>query len=480
MPIILIADDEKNIRAGIHKILCESIPGDILYFEAKNGEEALELVKKEHPDILITDIRMPRMDGLELMRTIRIEMHENISIIVLSGYDDFSYAQKAITYNASSYIVKPVDKKELVHAVLKTITELELLKKRCIEHGIRKIIETGRISESIPLIISVDKVYYFMLIVWNNTPEHIEKEHDNTEFDQYYYIKDEQHYRIILIDDIVKNKILSCAIPGALYSAISKKCTSISGLINGWKQMWIVSYCHFFAGKEHCFVYNEPERSIAPGCAETTIRRLIDRIGIVETDLLKKYNDELFSVNGFSVEEQCEYYYYLHEYYLRHIADTYRHYITIDMYLNLKNIILENAGLLPSLDDWKKNFSDFMLYLNIQLKRDHPYHSFIKDAIIWIDNHFAEDINMAVVANQVSVNYTYFSEKFKEHTGINFNEYLKRLRVDNAMSLLASGNYRVYEVALRSGYYDVKYFIKSFKEVTGLTPGEYRHHITNR
>jgi YesN/AraC family two-component response regulator len=104
---------------------------------------------------------------------------------------------------------------------------------------------------------------------------------------------------------------------------------------------------------------------------------------------------------------------------------------------------------------------------------DQTYHAFIEDALVWIDKHFTENISMTQAANHVSVNYTYFSGKFKEHTGLHFSEYLKRLRINNAMRLLSIGNYRVYEAAWKSGYHDVKYFFKHFKEVAGLTPGEF-------
>jgi two-component system response regulator YesN len=226
---ILIADDEKNIRLGIIKILSESFDKEIEFHEAENGEEAMEKTKSLKPDILITDIRMPKMDGIELMRLLR-EMNATIPIVVLSGYDEFSYAQKAITYQAASYIVKPVDREELKSVLTKII-------------------------KSIPA-------------VW------------------------------------------------------------------------------------------EP-------------------------------------------------------------------------------------------------------------------HSFIKAALEWIDQHFTEDISMAEAANHVSVNYSYFSQKFSEETGLHFTKYVKRVRIQYAMKLLSSGNYHVYEAALKSGYHDVKYFLRSFKEIAGMTPGEY-------
>ena len=75
--------------------------------------------------------------------------------------------------------------------------------------------------------------------------------------------------------------------------------------------------------------------------------------------------------------------------------------------------------------------------------------------------------------DQVSVNYTWFSEKFKEHTGVNFNEYLKKMRLDEAKRLLQKDCYKVYEVAERSGFSDVKYFMKQFREETGMSPTEW-------
>ena len=268
MTKILIADDEKNIRAGIRKILSESINQEACFLEARNGSEAFEIAVRERPNIVITDIRMPKMDGIELMSRIRKNLREHkVYIIVLSGYDEFIYAQQAITYQASAYLLKPLDREALSRTVKAAIAELSALQSK----------DSASAHE---------------------------------------------------------------------------------------------------AGGESA-VHAVPEQSAD------------DRI------------------------------------------------------------------------DGKKPAPD------------QTYHSYIEDALVWIGKHFTEDISMMQAANHVSVNYTYFSAKFKEHTGAHFSEYLKRLRINNAMRLLSSGNYRVYEVAWKSGYHDVKYFFKQFKEVTGLTPGEF-------
>ena len=106
MYTIVVADDEEDLRRTIiRKIDWESI-GFQVVGEAENGVEALELVTKNEPDLLLTDIRMPFISGLELARQVR-EVRPSTQIAFLSGYDDFSYAQEAIRYNIISYLLKP-------------------------------------------------------------------------------------------------------------------------------------------------------------------------------------------------------------------------------------------------------------------------------------------------------------------------------------------------------------------------------------
>ena len=135
--------------------------------------------------------------------------------------------------------------------------------------------------------------------------------------------------------------------------------------------------------------------------------------------------------------------------------------------------MIENIWQFETLAEWKNCVIDYAVYLSTLLKQGTEEYPFINEALDYMKKHFTKNINMAMVANYVSVNYTWFSEKFKEHTGINFNEYIKRLRIECACELLTQGLYKVYEVSERSGFGDVKYFMKTFKESTGMTPGEY-------
>ena len=118
---ILIIDDEKDTRQRIARLL--SVSDNVL--QADNGLEALNVLDREHIDLILTDICMPRMDGLELIRILR-NQGSSAEIIVMSGYNDFNYAQKAIRYNVMDYLLKPIsplDLKKLVEDAKRRIAE---------------------------------------------------------------------------------------------------------------------------------------------------------------------------------------------------------------------------------------------------------------------------------------------------------------------------------------------------------------------
>ena len=108
---IILADDEQQILYGMKNGIDWESLGFSVVGTAQNGKEALELIEEHHPDLLISDIKMPFMDGLELSKTIH-ENYINTKIILFSGWDDFEYARTAISYGVSQYIMKPIDYNE--------------------------------------------------------------------------------------------------------------------------------------------------------------------------------------------------------------------------------------------------------------------------------------------------------------------------------------------------------------------------------
>lgn len=113
---VLLVEDEEQIRAGLKSLIEDVIGGFRVVAEARNGEEALAMLKREIPELIITDIRMGRMNGLDMIETIRNEFPE-MYIIIISGYQDFVYAKKAILYNVQEYLLKPIDRAELAQSL---------------------------------------------------------------------------------------------------------------------------------------------------------------------------------------------------------------------------------------------------------------------------------------------------------------------------------------------------------------------------
>ena len=118
MYTLIIADDEEELRRAIVERVDWAAIGFEVVGEAENGAEALELVETLQADLLLTDIRMPFISGIELARQVR-EIRPAMSIAFLSGYDDFSYAQQAIQYNIISYLLKPLSLEELTEEMIR-------------------------------------------------------------------------------------------------------------------------------------------------------------------------------------------------------------------------------------------------------------------------------------------------------------------------------------------------------------------------
>ncbi|MGE5599092.1 MAG: response regulator, partial [Bacteroidota bacterium] len=159
---LMIVDDEFLVRIGIRETIPWGEHGFFIAGEAENGEEGLELAKRIQPDIIITDIRMPNMDGLEFMSRLK-EEGIDAKVIVLSGYDEFDYAREALKYGALAYLLKPIENHQLLETVRnagQTIIKERELKKRYsdLEQEVSSIVrhQLIRAIEGVPVTLSAD------------------------------------------------------------------------------------------------------------------------------------------------------------------------------------------------------------------------------------------------------------------------------------------------------------------------------------
>jgi len=475
MITVVICDDEKLIRAGIKKILSENIQIPLNIIEAKNGTEALEFCKTQNPEVLITDIRMPVMDGVELMKQVSV-LEEKPGIIVLSGFDDFSYAKAAIQSGALSYILKPVDKKELISAVTEAIEISRKEEQNRNEETLKAIAREGRVESDTGFDTDAfQNGYYCMAVSGHNSLASLEKILKPVK----YYVLEKKKDLVSLV--IPKEALFLVtedpeSLPGVI--GVSAVETSISNLKLARRQAfcgWLKSlFQEDLSKKEKIFHYKNSDSDFTK--LDQEYEKLSGRLELSEPEEIQKGLEKLF---GFTAKEsdadtKAEKLNYLYSKIISDLFTRFSSFSEKDVYLNMKSIMIENIWLSKTFAEWLVFVRDYCIYLSALISRGTVEHPFIQEALDYIEKNYTKNINMAIVANQVSVNYTWFSEKFKEHTGVNFNEYLKNLRIEEAKRLLEKDCYKVYEVAERSGFGDVKYFMKAFREATGKTPTEWK------
>jgi two-component system, response regulator YesN len=477
---IVIADDEKLIRAGIKKILTDSLGVVLTVFEARNGSEAYELSLREQPDVVITDIRMPGMDGIELMKKL-VLLERKPAIIVLSGYDDFTYAKAAIESGALSYILKPVDKKELVSAVSSAITTVQKEEKARNEQTLRTIMSEGHLDSESEL--SGCRFPNGMYCI-TSTGRHCSETFTVMLHQvQYYILEQKKDFISLVVPREALYLVESDMTIAPFTTGISSASSSVMELRKLRRESYSALLQSFFPDEKKTdssaerrtgvFYYSEEDTISDFSGIDQRYEKCIGCLDFLSSEGVQKTLGSLFDFSAVENAKRAGCLLYLYDKIVNNLFNRFPGCSDTDMYLHLKSIMIENIWQAETLAEWKGYVCDYAVYLAALLNQHAEPYPFITKALDFINNHYTENINMTVVANRVSINYTWFSEKFKEQTGVNFNDYLKRLRMEQAKHLLEKGCYKVYEVAAKAGFGDVKYFMKSFRETTGMSPGEW-------
>lgn len=527
---VLIADDEVKVCKLIqHLIDWDQFDMEIVRI-VNDGKVALEAVCELHPDIVITDIRMPGYDGLELIRKSK-EMFPDISFIVISGYSQFEYARKAIKYGVKDYLLKPLKKRELENTL----------------HGIKEQYEATladeRELEKIKSMVSASKeqVKERLLVQLLTNRNHISApgESDLTEVNREYgcYFED-GFFNIIRMHPYFGKEGITEDI---IRFYLSKMNQLIKEKLSG---CCIEFVCTVYEDEAVCLIntstnkYTEVERQLKH--VKTDMSNLSDMIEEVKliagigrpvTDIQNVYSclDEAdYALMNRMDDKQsfCIFYNPENEYGIevssiidiQKQSDILACQERLDVEGVKKQILSLEKKLRPYRSDGKfilKCYSELVQILQFGMKSfgitifpdylkqykkmktyeemfeclvlgvEEEYRAYIKnkkdavsvpirDAKQYIYDHFSQNITLESVSEQIGFNPTYFSTLFKKETGENFLEYVTELRIQKAKHYLMQTDYDVAEIASSVGYGDLKYFSKLFKKNTGLSPSEFR------
>jgi two-component system response regulator YesN len=470
---ILIVDDEELIRKGLKAMIARHRQNFYDIHLCSNGSEAKEILDHENIDILITDIRMPELDGIELINHLK-STHNETEIIILSGYDDFNYAKEAIRCGAKEYLLKPVNREKL-YSCMEDI-EKELNKKEEYSEGYYSnlynyLIQTEILSMEILGIIEKNSnmeifndyyigIYNINIIEKSSFVNELEK----SKYGKLIYFFNAEGCLVIITPD--NNFLVNLIENTSNYAVgISKNHTSIQNIKEAYFQA-NEAFRHRILSKETVHRYELVQKRNKKFTIEVNkVISIINMISSGRIDDIYKNIDELFSEKNVD-ELNVDYFIELSKILKTKIAE-------ID-----DTCIIHNIYCYSNIHKYIIHLKECIIIVDERLANtdNNSTNSAVKKGVAYINKNYNKDINLTIIANEVSLNYTYFCELFKIYTGETFVNYLKKLRVEKAIELLLNNpNHKIYEIANMVGYKDAKQFTKTFRKITGISPIEYKN-----
>lgn len=515
---VVVADDEVWIREGLKQTIDWDLLGVGTVDCAENGLEVLEIIKNSDPDIVITDIRMPNISGIEILQYIR-DNGKKARTIIISGYRDFTYAQQAVKFGAYDYILKPIDEKILEEIVKKCILEIEeerskKLEKERLLHDIKlKNIELKEVffeevfqkNSFIPDMvfekfeaygIKLKKEMFLVSTIilpgYRSANISLEKIVDRvntvlTDFrDIAFPMKKNEIVMLLSTDNRELNVLKSAAIEqGRIILDALEELYNLHAVLGIGEEVHSIenvrlSYVKARAAGSYgivneiavvdldiinCGVDNHMEVSFKEcfknGDKKLVIQLLKNKFRILLTKQV------LFSIDEFKL---------VFIRYIDSLLVEIENLIPYQTRLSCKDKAvkaLNEKNSLESIFFWSEEFLSELLERSLNEKGSSK-RRVVEDVIRYINNNYYKDITLQDAANEVYLNPTYLSKVFSEETGENFSRYIIKIRIERAKELLKDQSLKLYTISDMVGYRDVSHFTKTFKEVVGITPAHFR------
>ncbi|ARI78781.1 response regulator transcription factor [Halobacillus mangrovi] len=502
---VVVVDDERMIRLGI-KAMIERKFTETDIMLASDGIEALELCRNNPIDLVITDIKMPHMDGIQLIEELQgIEIPP--FVIILSGYDDFSYAKQAIQFQVMDYLLKPVDRNELFALINKAKDKLDAklsiqkdedeylvnqlnymllnpkMNEKKVEEAVRKF-QLHQYSSGFYAGIFQLKSNKSTLTK-DNFFQHIVKQIQK--YDDVSLCFVDSYENLVVFTECLEGLYVvfednQFDIASHLGVGISDKHVSMGKLVEAYEQANEALVYRFIFPHQTILTYEQVKAKKEDGTIvnKQLIQKIFNMLGT-------NRNDEIRSslLNIFNIEEmkECKISCLerLNEAINRVLFDQAFNQIGMESIEVFK--LYDKVG---DMSNFESVYDYFYAVENLTI-RLHEYMKEMKSvysgenimdkAIEFIHENAHKDLNMAVVSNYVSLNYSYFSHAFKDYTGNNFVDYLKKVRIEKAKKLLSDSNHKIFEVSELVGFGNSKQFSRVFRDLEGVSPKEYREKL---
>lgn len=530
---LIVVDDEDEVREGIRLKTDWNACGFELAGDYSNGRDALEAVEQLRPDVIITDICMPFMDGLELAQNVAL-LYRDIRIVIVTGHEHFEYAQQAIKLKVHDYLLKPVNLREITCFLQKMKQELDEERLRREDLSLLRL----RLNESLPLLrerflekivttpvreAEIERKFrYFQLDLagpayvalvadldengYREAEANAAQAADYTELHRFavfnifeeIFVKERGGAAFRTRDDKIglllsgQSRELEAAAQTAAEQAryavekylrssvsigVGRMCQLRSELRQSYQEACSALEYRFLYGRGRVLSNQDVEYGKQGERAGYNVfeKKLIAALKTGKADLVSEELEEGFNQlrRAASPPRRC-------------YASAHR------LLVVLMNMVTD-AGFddeelfgedpfsqippIQTIDDLQ-NWLDFncrrvIAFLSEQRAGLSAWQ--VQQATAYIEQHFSDpELALGQVCQHVYLSASYFSALFKQHTGSTFVEYVTRLRIGKAKELLALTCLKSYHIASRVGYADPQYFSVIFKRMTGFTPKEYR------
>jgi two-component system response regulator YesN len=524
---VLIVDDEPFIRQGLVLLIDWNALGFKICGQASNGIQALECIEKVQPDLIISDIKMPEMDGLQLAKVLYEKYDDEMKLVLLSGFYEFKYAKQAIRYKVNDYILKPIVKDELLQVLTtfkKTFQERAEEKRRqekqeqlvMAQHVQSLLLGTANRDNLLSVQSKFGHASKFRCIM-------IETESGSQEQQAQWCLQVEalvnqnarghglksftgEKNRVlhIISDVLLRREALSLRqYVAQLYAELNrismksrvpeksrlgvamyvgKEVSRLEELHESYYSCDKIKSLRFFSAYGPIYYFEQMDTTVfshqPSGREKQLFDALIKAIEEYRTEDIRSHAQAIFQ---FFLEERIEpsivgiHLHYL-AYSLLGLVNTDGTYdLNTDVEWMQSTFLQENYAML-SIAENIENLFQFSYKCAQKLKEQQKWNAMgvLAQVEAYITEHYMESISLKLLGEQFYMNSAYLGQIFKKHYAKSFSDYLNEIRIEEASRLLRRTDYRVYEIATMVGYRDSDYFINRFEKIRGETPAQYR------
>jgi len=486
---VLIVDDEPLARAGLISMYDWERNGFRIVGEASDGRKALQFLEQSETHVVIADIAMPVMDGLELSRVAK-ERFPQTKIVLVSAHNEFEYAQQAMRLGVSDYLLKSRLEAGMLERSLEELRRQMIAEVRDVrERALLRALENITPWSAQPFAAAAGPYAIAVLLF---APSDCKDEPGGTEdsgvdraLKTFYQSLPDGYAVRFGIDQLVcwtpagagahANEVVWADLQRALHKqrvrtsiGLSEARAPNASLHAAYQEALEAAERKFFVGYGHLLRYASKRTAPPRDAQRFTESKLLFKKCLSDRFVEKAYEQLVKTISEWSHHwTRAE---------------------TVDEAKQLVHILLTElapeadlTAALHAVDGCEdvNELKSFVLerfeHVTRQAPEDDDYQSrWVKKAIEFIHARFHEDLSLADVAGHVGLSRNYFSDQFRRHTGLTFIDYVTMTRMNKAKELLSNGQSKVYEIALQCGFNDVKHFSKQFKRYTGKSPSEYQ------